>query len=62
MIDACGLIHNLDRHSGRAERPRLSATSATAPSPSRLPRVTRASTRCTSVAICFRNAAQIERP
>eukprot|EP00959_Pyramimonas_sp_CCMP1952_P183708 3841358-Pyramimonas_sp.AAC.1 len=62
MIDARGLAHVLDRYSGRAERPRLSATSATAPSPPTLPRVTRASTRRRSVAICLRDAAQIERP
>eukprot|EP00959_Pyramimonas_sp_CCMP1952_P389880 8170851-Pyramimonas_sp.AAC.1 len=62
MIDACGLIHELDRYSGRAERPRLAATSATAPSPPRLPRATRASTWRRAIAICLLGAAQIERP
>eukprot|EP00959_Pyramimonas_sp_CCMP1952_P147893 3095100-Pyramimonas_sp.AAC.2 len=61
-IDARGLNHELDRYSGRAERPRLSATSATAQSPAGLPRITRAPTWCRSVAIGLQGAAQIERP
>eukprot|EP00959_Pyramimonas_sp_CCMP1952_P254449 5314771-Pyramimonas_sp.AAC.1 len=60
MVDARGLIHDLDGSAGRGGRPRLAATSATAPSPPRLPRVTRAATWCGSIAICFRDAAQID--
>eukprot|EP00959_Pyramimonas_sp_CCMP1952_P474274 9503172-Pyramimonas_sp.AAC.1 len=61
-IDACGLHHERDKYAGRGQRPWLASTSATAPSPPRPPRVKRASTWCRAIAICLRDAAQIERP
>ena len=62
MVDAVGWCREIGRHQGRHLRPRTKATSLAKPSPPRLPRVRLATTWRRSAAICFGDAAHVERP